>query len=459
MESPTFIILGATGDLTKRKLIPAIYHLVEKNKIKNFGIVGAARSDYSAKQMISDAKKFIKNPNQKILKNLESRTDYIKLDFYDPKDYDQFRNTCLKVERKFKLPKKRIFYLATLPDHFESIAKNLKKVHMCDKIGSWPRLAFEKPFGHNLSSAKKINKTLKNLFPEKQIYRVDHYLGKELVSNIHLARFTNRVLEPFWCRDHVENIQIVLEESLLVGDRAGFYDHYGALKDMVQNHMLQLTALTAMNTPKKLYGDFVRDKKLEVLKKIKVEDIMLGQYKSYLKNPEVSNNSKTPTFAALKLSINMDRWKGIPIFLKTGKALHQTKAVIYLKLKKVDCLLPELCPEDTNYIIINLKTNEGIAIELNSKIPDQEEVEPVKLEFRTKNKYGLNTPEAYENIFDEILAGNQYIFVRNDEIEQSWKIIDQVINKKPKLYSYKKGTEGPKEFKQWSKKNKVRWRT
>lgn len=455
----TFIVMGITGDLAKRKLLPAIYNLVLRKKIENFAVVGVSRSENSMKSVIGDAKKFVKESDQEIWDEIERRSKYIQIDFDDSEGYKVFGKNCLEIEEKFKLSGKRIFYLATLPEHFPSIVKNLKNLKMSSAKGNWPKLVFEKPFGHDLSSARDLNETILSLFKEKQIYRIDHYLGKELVANISLLRFTNRVFEPLWCRDHIENIQIILNEDLTVGSRGEFYDKYGVLRDMVQSHMFQLLSLIAMESPEKFEGESVRDKKLEVFKSLKIEDVLLGQYDSYKLEKGVAQNSTTPTFAVLKAVVNTPRWKGVPFFLKTGKALGETKAVIYVKFKEVNCSLSKTRPSDTDYLIINLKTNEGIALEVNTKIPGKNEVEPVKLDFRIKNKYGPNTPEAYESLIEEIIAENQYSFVRNDSIEYCWKVLEPWMKMEQPVYKYKKDSNGPKELSKWNDKNKVRWRS
>ena len=458
-ESVTLVIMGITGDLAKRKLLPAIYNLVAKKKLKNFAVIGVSRSENSMSSIIRESKEFVKGSNQKVWNEIEKRSEYIKLDFENSEGYKVFGKCCLKLEKKFKLSGKRIFYLATLPEHFPAIVQNLKEIEMSKNKGDLPKLVFEKPFGHDLSSARKLNKTILSLFKEKQIYRIDHYLGKELVANISLLRFTNRIFEPLWCKDHIENVQIILNEELTIGSRGEFYDKYGVLRDMVQSHIFQLLSLIAMESPEKIEGEFVRDKKLEVFKNLNVKDVLLGQYESFKSESGVAANSTTPTFAALKVFVDTPRWKGVPFFLKTGKALNETKAVIYIKFKEVSCLLSKTCPSDTNYLIINLRTNEGVALEVNTKIPGKNEVEPVKLDFRIKNKYGPNTPEAYESLIEDIIAGNQYAFVRNDSIEYCWQALEPWLKKKISIHRYKKGSKGPKELNKWSEKNKIGWRS
>ncbi|MBI2451718.1 glucose-6-phosphate dehydrogenase [Candidatus Pacearchaeota archaeon] len=458
-EDVTLIIMGVTGDLAKRKLLPAIYNLVEKKKLDNFAVIGVSRSENSMSSIIGEAKGFVREQNQNIWDEIERRSKYIWLDFDNPEGYKIFGKSCLEIEKSFKLSGKRIFYLATLPEHFSAIVRNLKKVEVNKHQGDWPKLVFEKPFGHDLSSAQKLNKTILSMFKEKQVYRIDHYLGKELVANISLLRFTNRIFEPLWCKGHIENVQIILNEDLTIGSRGEFYDEYGVLRDMVQSHMFQLLSLIAMESPEKLEGEFVRDKKLEIFKNLEIKDVLLGQYETYNSEKGVSSDSTTPTFAALKISVDTPRWKNTPFFLKTGKALNETKAVIYIKFREVDCLLSKTCPADTNYLIINLKTNEGIALEINTKIPGRIEVEPVKLDFRIKNKYGPNTPEAYESLIEDVISENQYSFVRNDSIEYCWKALEPWLKKKLPIYDYKKGSSGPKELNKWNEKNKVGWRS
>lgn len=451
----TIVLLGATGDLTKRKIIPAVYRLLMNRKISKLALVGVARRDLKVDAVLRDAKKFVPKADSKVWKKIERSSHYFMLDFYDDKHYVELAKFVNEVEKKQGLSGNRLFYFATAPQHFDPITHRLSKTGIT-KV-NWSRLVYEKPFGHDLKSAKKINECLNRIFNEKQIYRIDHYLGKELVGDIALVRFTNRILEPLWCRNHVESVQLIFSEDIDVGTRGSFYDKYGALKDFVQNHALQLLALTAMESPKKLDGKSIRDEKARVLSKVKVKDVLLGQYKGYRNAKGVANNSKTETFAALRLEINNQRWKGVPFFIKVGKALKKKSASMHLKFKEVDCLLSKTCPSDTNYFSMRIQPNSGFEIELNSKVPGKKsEVLPIKMEFCEKCRFGPNTPEAYETLLEDVMNGDQSAFVRNDEIEYAWKIIDSI---KGKVYTYEKGSEGPVQMKKFQIKHKFTWRT
>lgn len=453
----TFIILGATGDLTKRKLIPAIYNLVKNKKLKKFVLVGTARSNIQIKKILSESEKFIEKLDRKAWKKVINSSYYHIVDFYKQEDYKQLKKFVEEIEKKHKLSGNRLFYLATLPQHFETITFNLTKIKLAKKIGGkWVRIVYEKPFGEDLKSAKKINKSISKIFNEKQIYRIDHYLGKELVENISLVRFTNRILEPLWNNKHIESVQIILDEDMGIGNRGPYYDKYGAIKDVVQNHMMQLLALTAMEAPKNLVGEYIRNEKAKLLSKVKIKDLILGQYKGYKKEKGISGKSKTETFAALKLEINNQRWKGVPFFLKTGKNLNKKQTLIIIKFKKVDCLLAKACYSDSNYLIIRIQPDEGISFEINAKLPEKNQVIPVKMDFCHSCLFGPNTSKGYENLFYDIIRGDQSIFIRRDEIENSWTIIDKI--KKGKVYPYKKASKGPKQLHTFNKKHNIIWK-
>jgi len=434
MNDVTFIILGATGDLTKKKLIPAIYNIVKNKKVDNYTVVGVARAPMLKCKILDGAKKYIKRADKKIFNEMESKCEYFQGDFYDDDRWQEFSTFLKEVEKKNNTSK-RIFYLATLPSHFEVIAKKLGK-HKLVKSNS--KVIFEKPFGEDLKSAKSINRQLKKVFKEKQIYRIDHYLGKELVQNVSTLRFTNEILEPTWNNKHIANVQIVLSENIGVADRANFYDKYGVVKDVIQNHALQLLALTAMEEPKKLNAKFIRDNKVKVLKNTKIKNYILGQYKDY----EVSK-SKTPTFAAIELRINNNRWKGVPFYILAGKNLKQKLTTINIEYKNSACkLLEGVCNFSPNHLTIEVQPKEGFHVHLNTKIPRKMQTMPVKMDFCHECEFGMNTPEAYENLIIDVIKGDQSVFIRTDEIEEQWKIVEKI--KPTKLFKYKKGTL-PKE--------------
>lgn len=460
MSNVTFIIIGATGDLAKRYIIPAIYNLVKEKKVDQFAVLGLARRSMTVPQLLAPSKEFIIDLNQKVWKQLEQATYYNILQFDKVADFHKLKSTLQKIEQKHNISGNRLFYLATLPQHFDTITLNLAASGVAKQSKTnWSRLVYEKPFGEDLQSAQKINKCIARVFDESQVYRMDHYLGKELVGNIALVRFTNRILEPLWNRNHLESVQIILSEKLGLEGRDEFYDKYGALKDVVQSHMLQMIALVGMESPVKITGDYIRDEKVKILQKVKVKEVLLGQYEGFTKEEGVNPNSKTETFAVLKLEIDHPRWKGVPFFLKTGKFLDKRETSIHLKFKMVECLLTKNCPTDSNYLTIRIQPNEGIIFEINAKIPGETyQVLPIKMEFCHSCLYGLKSPQAYENLLKLVIEGDQSVFVRNDEIEASWKIVDGIKKEKYLLYSYKKGSTGPKELEQWSRKEKVRWR-
>lgn len=466
MEKFTFIILGATGDLTKRKLIPAIYRLIKEKKIKKFALIGAARTKTTSTQILNTAQKFITKVNPEVWKQLEESSHYIPLDFYDPNSFAELNELLTQIEKTNKLPGNRIFYLATLPEHFETITKHLANSKLVSKKQKpWTRIIYEKPFGHNLKSARKINRCVTKLFrttssSESQIYRIDHYLWEELVGNITLVRFANLFFEALWSNKYIESVQIILNETLGVESRGGFYDKYGALRDVVQNHILQMLALIAMEPPKKLSGEYIRDEKAKVLKKLSCKDVVLGQYKGYLKERGIAPKSTTETFAALKLEINNKRWKGVPFFIKTGKALPKKETSIHIKFKKPVCLKEALdCPMQSNYLSIQIQPREGFFLEVNTQIPgNRYQVTPAKMDFCHPCYFGPNTPQAYEVLLEDVLEGDQSVFVRFDEIEASWKLIDKILSKKHTIHRYAKGSIGPKEIESFAKKHKMRWR-
>lgn len=463
MNECTFVILGATGDLTKRKLIPALYRLIKHKKITKCALIGVALDETTGEDMLAAARKFIPKIDERVWKRLQRSSYYYSFNFYNEQNYDELKKSLSAIEKKHKLSGKRIFYLATMPQHFATITKNLARCGIVkrEKTSSarWSRIIYEKPFGGDLMSARAINRNIRSVFDESQIYRIDHYLGKELVGNIALIRFTNRVFEPLWNNKHIDSVQIILSETIGIEGRSAFYNSTGALKDMVQSHMLQIMALVGMEAPEKLSGSFIRDAKAAVLKKIDVESAVFGQYEGYLQERGVDAASKTDTFVALKLSINNRRWEGVPFYLKTGKYLDKKEASIHIRFKMVDCLLNEKCPMDANYLTLRIFPDEGFYLELNAKVPGQSDITPVKMDFCHSCLFGFNSAAAYENLLLDVLRGDQSVFLRSDEIELSWKVIEKVEALKRTLYPYKKGSAGPKEIEKLDKLKPIRWRS
>lgn len=456
-----FVIMGATGDLAKLKLIPAIYNLLKLGTVSKVALVGVARSEVNIESILDEAKKNIKNLDPLVWDKLCQIAHYQKLDFSNVQDFQNLKDKIIEIEKKENLSGNRLFYLATLPEHFETASINLAKVGLVNsKDDNWERVLYEKPFGEDLISAKKINKTIDKVFDEKNVYRVDHYLGKELVGDIALLRFTNRVLEPLWNNKHIDSIQIIRDEDFGIKGRGNYFDKYGAVKDMLQNHILQMLSLVAMESPKFISGEYLRDQKVKVLKDVKIKDVLLGQYENYETEKGVAPGSKTETFFAAKLEINNKRWRGVSFFIRSGKNLAKKQAVIHIRFKPVDCLLSKSCPSDNNYLTIRIEPDEGFLFEINSKaIRKGFEIETVNMNYCHHCEHGENTPEAYEVLLEQAIVGEQSVFVRNDEVELAWKVVDRVDLKKLPVYKYPIGSAGPKELADWNKKNNIIWKS
>ncbi len=464
MNGCAIVLFGATGDLTKRKLIPAIYRLIATKKLKNFVLIGAAIDDVSVDTILQEAKEFITDYDEQVWEQLKQRTYYQKLNFLYAQDFTLLRKKLEALEKKYNLAGNRLFYLSAAAYHFCAITHNLAASKLAERKSSrdekiWHRIVYEKPFGHDLSSAHEINECIAHSFDERQVYRIDHYLTKEVVSNIALIRFTNCVFEPLWNNQYIDQVQIILDEKIGIEGRGQYYDAYGALCDVVQNHMLELLALICMEAPKKLVGDFIRAERAKVLEKVKIVDGILGQYENYKQEKGVAPDSTTDTFAALYLTVDNPRWKGVPFYLKTGKALSQKETVIHIKFKQVDCLLLRNCPTESNWLTIKVAPDATFLLRLNAKLPGStDQLVPVAMEFCHSCIFGERVPEeAYEVLLAEVMRGEQSISVRFDEIEYAWRVIDIVKVKKFPLYTYKKGSIGPEELKTFEEKHGMRW--
>ena len=464
MKNVTIVLFGATGDLSKRKIIPALYRFIAHKKLENVIIVGAAFDDVTSDQMINAAQPFVQDDEESNWNVLRSISYYKKINFTESDDFEALRVFVEECEQKNGIAASRLFYLATGSNFFCPITHNSAQVDLLQrreqKDPLWHRIVYEKPFGHDLQSAHEINECIANSVNESQVYRIDHYLTKEVVSNIAMIRFTNCVLEPLWSNRYIDQVQIILSESGGIEGRGGYYDAYGALRDVVQNHMLELLALICMESPEKLTGDYIRAERVKVLEKVRFVDGILGQYEGYLSEKQVNVNSPTDTYASLKLAVDTPRWTGVPFYLKTGKCLNKKETIIHIKFKQVDCLLMRGCPTDSNWLTLQIAPEAIFLLTLNAKRPDSaDQVMPVGMEFCHSCLFGLQTPEAYEVLFEEIMRGEQSISVRSDEIEYAWKLIDVIENKKLPLFRYTKGSTGPEEEQQLAQKHGMRWRS
>lgn len=464
MHECTFIIFGATGDLAKRKIIPALYNLIATKKIKKLLIVGAAFEEKTIDEIFAAARQYIPGIiNDWAWEILQRNAYYQRIDFKESRDFKQLAQRVAELENQHDLQGNRLAYLAVASTFFCHITQQIvgtgliKKVIPNEKL--WHRIVYEKPFGKDKKSAHEINDCIAQLLEEKQVYRIDHYLTKELVANIALVRFTNCVFEPLWNNRFIDNVQITLSETVGVSGRGGYYDNYGALRDVVQNHMLEVMALIAMETPEKLTGEFIRNERAKALEKVRFVDAVLGQYQGYRQEKDVAPDSSTETFAAVYVTIDNPRWAGVPFYLKTGKCLNKKETVINIKFKQVDCLLTKNCPSESNYLTIRLYPDEAFFLTLNAKkIGSSQEIEPVNMKFSYKDVLGDSVSSGYETLLEEVLRGEQSVSVRFDEIEYAWQVIDSICAKHLPIHEYKQGSKGPEAAEQFAKKHGMRWR-
>ncbi|MCR4368748.1 MAG: glucose-6-phosphate dehydrogenase [archaeon] len=457
----TFIIMGATGDLAQKKLFPALHGLIKMKKIGGeFNVVAVARKDLGNKDFMEIAKKNIKSPNEEAWKTLSERTHYFNMDFNDAEKFAALAALLDSLDAK-SARHDRLFYLATLPAHFGPIAKNIKKCGLADAKNGWARVVFEKPFGDDRKSAKKLDKELLGVFGEDQIYRIDHYLGKELVQNIGVLRFANMLFTPLWNRAGIDHVQINILEDFGVGGRGEFYDATGALRDVAQNHLLQLLCLTAMEVPKDFSEKSIRDEKVKVLKsvrKIAKQDVVLGQYEGYEKEKGVKRGSKTETFCAFRVFVDNERWRGVPFYLRTGKNLGKKFASIYIQFKSPQHDILQNRDIKPNYLVVQIQPDDGMLIRINGKVPGEKmKIMPVKMTFCHECTFGPNTPEAYETLIVDAIDGSKEAFIRSDEIDASWKIIDQITKKKFPVNKYNTGSFGPNKAEELAKANGREW--
>lgn len=452
----TIVIFGASGDLTVRKLIPALYHLYcEKQMPENFRVIGFARREKSddswREELKAGFQKFsrTKDSAPEQWDAFASNVHYCQGDLNDPASYDKLR-TQLDGFGSEPLRNNLLFYLAISPSQFAEVVEQLHAKELLKKeIGGkfWQRVVVEKPFGTDLATAHKLNAELTRYADEKQIFRIDHYLGKETVQNILIFRFSNAIFEQLWSRQSVDHVQITVSEKLGVGSRGGYYEEAGALRDMVQNHLLQVLALVAMEPPATLEAEAIRDEKVKLLKSIqplRVADVpkhvVRGQYLSgevdgeprpaYRREQKVNPHSHVETYAALKLVIDNWRWSGVPFYLRTGKNLPLSASEVRVQFRPTPSVLfAAQCAQklDANAITLRLQPNEGISLRFNGKIPGASmRLRPVRMQFSYDSEFGAYTPEAYERLLLEAIAGDATLFIRRDEVEAAWSIVDPI---------------------------------
>jgi glucose-6-phosphate 1-dehydrogenase len=475
----TLVIYGASGDLTRRKLIPALFSLYRKQRLPaDFRIFGYSRSDLSdeefrARVAVDENGQSCVSVNAGQWEDFVANIHYQSGSFTDIGDFKSFDQRLKGYE---KSEAHRLYYMATPPGLFTSIVANLGNTGMVDQNRTWKRVVIEKPFGHDLQSAKALNETLHRDLKENQIYRIDHYLGKETVQNVMVFRFANAIFEPIWNRNFIDNVQITVAEEVDVGHRAGYYDKSGVLRDMFQNHMIQMLALVAMEPPSSFEADAIRNEKVKLFSAIRpiteneVTDQTIGaQYEGYRNAEGIPKDSKTATYAAIRLHIDNWRWKGVPFYLRSGKVLPKKTSEIIIQFREpphVMFPLPQGYSITSNMLALRVQPDEGILLRFEAKVPDTAaDMRSVNMGFRYADSFGrCSIPEAYERLLYDALNGDASLFTRSDGIEKGWQFIDPIIRgweskHAPRLATYERGSWGPKEADAFLARDGRKWLT
>ena len=473
----SLVIFGATGDLAHRKLLPAIYNLAHEGQLpERFEVIGVGRRDQEHEDfrdtLVDSVGRYSRRrPDAAVLDELVKDSRYIQGSFDDDSIYEELGRTLREFDAQAGYALDRVFYLSTAPEFFPLIAGKLGAAGLNEVQDAQTRIVIEKPFGYDLASARQLNAELLEVFDETQIFRIDHYLGKETVQNLMAARFANVLFEPVWNRNYIDCVQITAAEEIGIGTRAGYYERSGALRDLVQNHMLQLLALLAMEPPTAFTADRVRDEKLKVLEGIVPVPVgavpsmaVRAQYgpgvvggvrvPGYLEEAGVAAGSRTETYAALRLNVSNWRWSGVPFYLRTGKRLARKLTEIAVILKPVPHVAFQSAGSvgvQANQIIFTLQPDEGVSVSIGAKIPGSRmRIRPVNMEFRYGTSFVSESPEAYERLILDAMRGDPLLFTRNDEIEALWGIIDPILESwrqdtTTPVPSYEAGSTGPAE--------------
>src|ERR1051325_246388 len=456
VEPCSIVIFGASGDLTVRKLIPALYHLfADKQLPPPFRIIGFARCEKSDASWREEMKQGIeqfsrsKKVDSAVWDAFAATLSYCQGEFSDPGAYQKL-GKLLASSGDDRLRNNLLFYLSISPSQFGEVVQHRHQASLLHREGGGEggqRIVVEKPFGHDLASAQKLNAELTRFAQEKQIFRIDHYLGKETVQNILMFRFSNSIFEQLWTRQSVDHVQLTVSEKIGVGGRGGYYEEAGALRDMVQNHILQVLALIAMEPPVSLEAESIRDEKVKLLKSIRpllagqvATNVVRGQYTegevagqtrlAYRQETKVKPGSNVETYVAARLFIDNWRWSGVPFYLRTGKNLPLSASEVRIQFRPTpNVLFAAQCGAklDANAITLRLQPNEGITLRFNGKIPGPNlQIRPVRMQFSYNTEFGAYTPEAYERLLLEALAGDATLFIRRDEVEAAWAIVDSI---------------------------------
>jgi glucose-6-phosphate 1-dehydrogenase len=473
----SLVIFGATGDLAHRKLLPGLYNLAHEGQLpERFEMIGVGRRDQQHEDFREMAAESIerysrRRPDPKVLEGLLDDMRYVQGVFDEDEVYDELKRTLNEFDEQAGRKLDRIFYLSTAPAFFPLIAGKLGAAGLERLADADVRIVVEKPFGYDLASARKLNGELLEVFDEPQIFRIDHYLGKETVQNLLALRFANALFEPVWNRNYIDHVQITAAEDIGIEGRAGYYDGAGALRDLVQNHMLQLLALLTVEPPTAFDADRLRDEKLKVLEAIVPPDVgqvagmsVRAQYgpgivggvhvSGYREEEGVPADSRTPTYAALRLHVSNWRWAGVPFYLRTGKRLSRKLTEIAVILRPIPHMALQSSGSvgiQANQIVFTLQPDEGVAVSIGAKIPGTRmRIRPVNMEFRYGTSFLSESPEAYERLILDAMRGDATLFTRNDEVEALWEIIDPILvawdeDRVTPMPQYEAGTAGPVE--------------
>jgi glucose-6-phosphate 1-dehydrogenase len=472
-EAFSIVIFGATGDLAKRKLFPALFGLYKTGLLpEHFRVVGTGRTPRSTDEFRESVRASVsefgrlKAESNAEWQDFAGRFYYAASDVNDPKGYGEIKSIIESFEKEYNLPGNRLFYLAISPDLFGAVSRHLRDSGLTETAG-WKRLIIEKPIGHDYASAKALNGQIKQTFTEEETYRIDHYLGKQMVQNIDVIRFANSMFEPLWNHHYIECVQITASEIVGVEERAGFYDRTGALRDMVQNHMLQMLMMVAMEPPSRLKTEAIHDEKIKVLRSLRRyteeeagEHVIRAQYLAgtiggrqvpgYREEKNVRFDSNTETFVAAKLYVDNLRWAGVPFYVRTGKRMAEKATEIVIQFRNVpkNLYFNKHNNLNPNLLVISIQPNEGIQMVLNARQPgDDSRIVPVAMEF--SGNFGKSVPEAYESLIHDAIIGDQTFFTHWEEVSLAWKFIDPIrrawdADKHP-LFHYVSGTWGPQE--------------
>ncbi|MCM1108769.1 MAG: glucose-6-phosphate dehydrogenase [Clostridium sp.] len=468
-EDQMLIIFGASGDLTGRKLMPALFELYTRNLLpERFVVLGAARTAYSDEVYRDLQAQNIRNirsltaEEETSLQTFLQRVSYLTFESTDPNEYNRLKEKIHELRKKENLPDRLLYYMATPPFMYCVIPACLEhcRLNKTEESNGWRRLVVEKPFGHSLESARQLNKHLCSIFDEKDIYRIDHYLGKETVQNILVLRFSNGIFEPLWNRNYIDSVEIYATETLGVEKRGKYYDGAGALRDMVQNHLMQLLAFVAMEAPSAFEPESIRDEITKVFRSLHLyqageidEWIIRGQYEGYRNEPDVAPDSTTETYVAMKLLIDNWRWSSVPFYIRTGKKLPAKTSEIVINFKSTphSLFVGQCSGSSCNKLVIRIQPDESISLHFGLKMPGAGfTVKQVEMDFQYNSLGNERLPEAYERLLMDVMQGDATLYARNDALLASWAVIDPILQHwksqgEKGLYRYQAGKDGPPE--------------